>query len=558
MDAPDFKPLFIEWIEEAAIDATKKGTKAALLYNRALDRLRHFEGPILNPKTLRLVQYIGDKTVKTLTAKLRKHCEQNKIEIPPEFAEKEEIAPEAANPSQLTKKPRKKKRYVPRHRSGGFAILIALYIGDKRKRGLTKDEIIKRAGPFADKSFTSNPASNEFYSAWNSVKVLISNDLVGFTGRPKMYFLTEEGQDLAAQLKDTVGIHSTPLKEYDVSYDNHVQVSPDQGLMSSPSKSILPEIHQEILGVHDPVARVYNGIKYDVWPHDEYEIILLIDNREIRSQLERDFFLNRLGSLNVKCEVRSLSVGDTLWIAQHKQSKKEVVLNYICERKKLDDLAMSIRDGRFQEQKNRLKKTGMKHYYYLVEESGIDNVIEMMDAIKTALSMTMTVSEFYLRRFKDVDETILFLASLTQVIQERLNGTKLIVLRPRSVNNQVEYSEILDVFRNEFEHRSTDYECVHLFSMFQDVLGKTGMMTVKEMFVLMLMTIRGVSLERAITIQHRFPTPKLLLHYYHVEHSNKSTEEKKKLLVKEFENEVGNKKIGKVCLEHIYEVWGVK
>ena len=38
MEGPpgDLKHLFIEWLQEAAINATKKGTKAAILYNKAL------------------------------------------------------------------------------------------------------------------------------------------------------------------------------------------------------------------------------------------------------------------------------------------------------------------------------------------------------------------------------------------------------------------------------------------------------------------------------------------------------------------------------------------
>lgn len=599
----DVKPLVIGWLEELAIQATKKGSKAALLYNRSLDKVRLFPGAVTDPKTLKLIQYVGDKTVEILTAKLRKHCEVNKYAFPSAFETSlNEAKRRGEDVETVVKKPRKKKQYVPRHRSGGFAIMIALYIRDKSRKGLTKNEIVEIAAPFADKSFSSNPSSNEFHSAWSSIKILINNELVYSTGRsPKLYLLTDEGMVLARQLKETVGVQSSPIREnIEISFDNNVLVSPNtslqteyKGLESSPIKyqdlfinsqesvDMLGDIQERdqtegrsqtqernqtqegninpLQQIHDVKNRIYDGIKYDVWPHDEFEVILLIDNREVRSQQDRDFFLKRLNSLKIKCEVRTLAVGDTLWIAKHLTSGKEAALNIICERKKLDDLAFSIKDGRFQEQKNRLKKTGMKHFYYLIEEAGGDKVMDMMESIQTAMSLTMTVSDFYLRKFKDIDETILFLASTTQVIIDNFTEmkTKLIVLRPRTINNLLEYTDSIVKFRNHFEKRSTSYECVHLYDIFQELLGKTGMMTVKEMFILMLMAIRGVSLERAISIQNRFHTPKLLLDFY-AEHKNDPIEVRKKLLVHEFKDQIGNKKIGKVCLENIYNIWGGK
>ena len=87
-------------------------------------------------------------------------------------------------------------------------------------------------------------------------------------------------------------------------------------------------------------------------------------------------------------------------------------------------------------------------------------------------------------------------------------------------------------------------------------MGKSNQMTVKEMYMLMLMTIRGVSLDKAVVLQNRFPTPKSLLEFYHTENANAPEEYKKTLMMKEFKDQVGNKKIGKALLEKIYDVWG--
>lgn len=55
--------------------------------------------------------------------------------------------------------------------------------------------------------------------------------------------------------------------------------------------------------------------------------------------------------MKVPFEVRKLEVGDFLWIARSRTSKDELILPYIVERKRMDDLGASIKDRRFKEQK---------------------------------------------------------------------------------------------------------------------------------------------------------------------------------------------------------------
>lgn len=539
----DCRSLFTGWIEDAAIEATKKGGKMAIFYNRALDSIRRFKEPITDPKTLRLIPYIGSKTVQTLTKKLEKHCNDEGIPFPDSFKQ----APEQTRVKKV-QTTRRKRQYIPKHRSGGFAILIALYIGDIKRVGLLREEIVKIASPYSEKSFSFNPGA-DFYSAWSSIKVLINNELVDFSGRsPKVYFLTDEGVELAEKLALSVNLTRDDADQIiDESFDNNVRLSSELSHEGSPQKGPSIESTQ-----HDVENRIYNGTRYDIWTPEEYEIWLIIDNREVRSLLERNFFETRLNALSVPCETRALTVGDALWIAKNVNTGKEVVLDYICERKRFSDLVMSIKDGRFQEQKHRLKKTGMSHYYYIIEENGIDG--EMMNAVKTSLAATMTTSEFYLRKHKDIDETILFLASVTEIIKETLTGTKLIVLRPKVMHTQSEYTMLLEGFKFKLERK--DYKCVHLFAVFQQLMAKTGMMTVKEAFILMLMSIKGVSLERAITIQQRFKTPRKLIEFYSIEHRGLGVKEKRELMMKEFKDNVGSKKIGKNVLEMLFEVWG--
>lgn len=64
--------------------------------------------------------------------------------------------------------------------------------------------------------------------------------------------------------------------------------------------------------------------------------------------------MKELEKSDVKFEISKLNIGDFAWIARSKTSSfqnVDVVLDYIVERKRVDDLCQSIIDGRYKEQK---------------------------------------------------------------------------------------------------------------------------------------------------------------------------------------------------------------
>ena len=54
-------------------------------------------------------------------------------------------------------------------------------------------------------------------------------------------------------------------------------------------------------------------------------------------------------------------------VACRAQPQQEYVLEYLVERKRVDDLASSIRDGRFFKQKAAMRRCGCRCLLYLVE-----------------------------------------------------------------------------------------------------------------------------------------------------------------------------------------------
>ena len=64
---------------------------------------------------------------------------------------------------------------------------------------------------------------------------------------------------------------------------------------------------------------------------------------------------------------RSIEAGDALWVAQPLNGSSVYVLDTIIERKRIDDLAASIRDQRYERQKYFLARCGILRTMYVLE-----------------------------------------------------------------------------------------------------------------------------------------------------------------------------------------------
>lgn len=56
--------------------------------------------------------------------------------------------------------------------------------------------------------------------------------------------------------------------------------------------------------------------------------------------------VDRLNAKGIKAELRTIEQGDAIWLARSHSNQQEYVLDYIVERKSVEDLVASIKDGR--------------------------------------------------------------------------------------------------------------------------------------------------------------------------------------------------------------------
>ncbi|CCD22594.1 Mus81p NDAI_0A04370 [Naumovozyma dairenensis CBS 421] len=618
MCLPDnLKDLYLKFLQELIDGLSSRQEQLSLTYDKAKRNLKETDGIFYYPKDLKKVKGIGDTIITRLEKKLHEHCEDLGI-TPPEsraparntrvIKRTTTLLRTESQDGILCEEPEKKKTkraYIPKKKSGGYAILLVLLEYNAINRGLTKDIIVENAQKYATHSMNGNFATKNFHGAWSSISSLKKHNLVLESGRPKVYTLTEEGATLANTLKvaDKI-IFDKEMRNSGKSADSSFRTDDEKSanlsdLLSKEkilhrsadtfhSSSFLDYTFQEqlistrptaqrmhTLAVSSPASeqhnmvpvprntsaistsrtsalrRRYNGISYEIWPKGNYEIYPIIDHREVKSQKDREFFSNTFATKGLKNEIQQLALGDILWVAKNKKTGRQCVLNTIVERKRLDDLAVSIKDNRFMEQKNRLEKSGCTHKYYLIEETMGNNIGNMGEALKTALWLILVYYRFSMIRTLDSDETVESIITLNTIVEHFYSKKDILVIFPHSVENQNDFKKTLDMFKEEFE-RKGNIACCHNFVSFQEVMGKSDMKTVGELTIIVLMYIKGVSLEKALAIQSFFPTLNHILQGYR---KCRSPGEAKLLMFTKLGDAPGTKKITKSLSEKISDVF---
>ncbi|WVZ01274.1 hypothetical protein V8G54_027343 [Vigna mungo] len=181
----------------------------------------------------------------------------------------------------------------------------------------------------------------------------------------------------------------------------------------------------------------------------------------------------------IHIQVRRLPVGDGIWIARHKTLGSEYVLDFIVERKKIEDLRSSIRDNRYKDQKLRLLRCGLKKLIYLVE--GDPNSSEAAESIKTACFTTEILEGFDVQRTTGLGDTLKKYGYLTQAISQYYKS-EILVDNVKSSGTCPPYDD--------FIKRCQDVE-------------KT---TVSDVFAIQLMQVPQVTEEIAMAVLGVFPT----------------------------------------------------
>jgi len=240
------------------------------------------------------------------------------------------VAEVAASKPKSKKVSKPPQLYVPAFRSGPYAMLVALLIEQRdpnSRGGLTKLEIADRG-----QQFCSSPMTEGMFNPLNgAIKTLLKKEFVEKSSSSCPRFsLTESGIELAQRLWESIASSHEALSIHHEAIPTDRVDLEETNVIKSGGDTVFEEI---------------------LMPHGTFTVVLLIDNREIKSHEERDFMLNNLSELGIRCEQRLLELGDFMWVATAPGATDELVLDWLVERKREDDLVQSISTGRYAEQK---------------------------------------------------------------------------------------------------------------------------------------------------------------------------------------------------------------
>lgn len=595
-DEDSANPLLLSFVRKWYDEARERNSKGTTTYKHAYDSLKACPLSFDHPSQLQQLRGFGPKLCERLTVELQNYCDETGHTMPEhplaskkrkgpgngrtgalaaaDDEDEEEAAGLSAPPAKKVRKP---KPYVPTYGSGAYAIMIALSSmpEDATAPGMNKQDLIEAAQPHCRSSFTA-AEPGQFYTAWNSVKTLLQKELVYERGRPtKRYALTDEGWDVARRMQETVTT-AGPSRPAATERESNATASRDP-MRRQDSFTILagevpdPELletkpnYDHIVSngqviVNDSSLPSFTPI---ILQPGSFTVHLVLDNREVRAKNDRDYMQEELSKKGITPITRAMELGDAQWVAKCKDpgllrsmgaEGDEIVLDYIVERKRLDDLISSIKDRRFHEQKFRLRRSGVRNVTYVIEEISLDPSLasKYEEMVESAIASTQVVDGFVVKKTQRMDDTIRYLARMTEMLKKRYENMVLKVIPTRVITAQ-NYLPMLRHLR--VTEPGTNYYIS--YPAFASLASKSEMLTLRDLFLKMLMCTRGVTGEKAIEMQKIWKTPNDFVKAF--EECGAGPEGRKKmqdLVFNQLGNKVRSKQIGKALSKKIAEIWG--
>ena len=223
---------------------------------------------------------------------------------------------------------------------------------------------------------------------------------------------------------------------------------------------------------------------------------ILIDN------IENDL-IKLLNKNNYNFSTSNLDVGDI-------QYKVDNEIVYIIERKTVNDLGASIKDGRYKEQKIRLLSNHKDNIFYIIEGN-----INFCETISTKAILGSIIN-------------MIFRDNIKIIYSKDLKQTEDIII-------QIKEKFDSKKFDNNKNNLKTDYiSCIKV--------NKKENLDKKTCNIIQLATIPGVSKKTSTIILEKYiDLNQLIINF----------KEKEKLLLKDLQ--IGKKKLGKVLSKRIYD-----
>ncbi|KAG3211449.1 hypothetical protein PC129_g17581 [Phytophthora cactorum] len=298
----------------------RESTHLASNYARAITSVRAHPEPLRSAADAKKLRHIGNYMANQIHGILRKRglleAEDRAPSIaPPPTPVARAQADISTRDTSVGTPERSARDYAPAYRKQPWFVLLALQEAQAvdEDAAMASDALLQR---MLDTGYEGNSAKlRACLASLSGTHEVVKRSNLGF------YYLTQKGRHAVTTAAASSAAASAPEPEPEATNKKHT----------------VPE---------DLIRET-----------DTWELVLLLDHREIIERRNPRILERKLLERNVNCEVRVLGVGDVQWIARRKRiggETQEFMLNVIVERKEVHDLSGSIIDRRFFEQKTRL------------------------------------------------------------------------------------------------------------------------------------------------------------------------------------------------------------
>ncbi|XP_050470339.1 crossover junction endonuclease MUS81 isoform X3 [Bombus huntii] len=490
-------PLFELWLEEWRKEAASRNSDLQYHFSKALAALKKYPLPLKSGKDCIILQHFGTKLCSMLDRKLKeykvqnndsvsvknvcKHCSFNKQPVFKRKRRSQQIIVDADFVPERTELTTFDDLNLSSWNVENYAALLILY-----KKTLDSCYL----GYTTETDLLLEMKQLCGHGAKTSVLDLFESGLISMIGRPIRYNLTEHGISISKKIceittTDVISLNSfevlnkiqnslKPLitqksklikdsadlnnrNEETITIENHCQ-QPDENFEKRKLKEniVYPKRVQEKMKEVKDMNHVHNLENNETDFTDDFQrnyylesrnfdIILLVDTQETaggRTEPQHDATITGLTEFGVSFEIRHLKVGDFAWIARCRKNKNnELILPFIVERKRIDDLSASITDGRFHEQKFRLKQSGITNLMYIIEdyEKGQRLTIPHSSLMQASIN-TLIQDGFSVKYTKNHKDSMFYLSSLTRILikmfkEKNLIGCKKEVITRTNISN---------------------------------------------------------------------------------------------------------------------------
>ncbi len=174
------------------------------------------------------------------------------------------------------------------------------------------------------------------------------------------------------------------------------------------------------------------------------------------------------------------------------------------------------------------------------------------EAVQSAIASTQVVNGYFLKKTQKMDDTIRYLARMTMLLKKQYESKTLNVIPTKILTGQ-NYLPLLDHLRD--KEPLSNYHIS--YPAFASLVSKSDMMTLRDVFLKMLMCTKGVTGEKALEIQKRWKTPyDFVKAFERCGAGEEGKKRKRDLVSSQSDNLVARKRIAKALSHKISEVWG--